>query len=151
MHLWCNASLAPGKMRATDRGFTLLEALVASALLAFGLSGAIRLSLASLAATQTNRNLDMASALAQDLAECWGLQTSQCQNMFVQSTSLQPFSANPHLTFVRTWQVHSIPLQGMPAEHLQELQISVSWQEGSKKPEIQWRQRRANTPLWVGL
>jgi hypothetical protein len=119
--------------------------------LAFGLSGAIRLSLASLAATQANRNLDMASALAQDLAECWGLQTSQCQNMFVQSTSLQPFSANPHLTFVRTWQVHSIPLQGMPAEHLQELQISVSWQEGSKQPEIQWRQRRANTPLWVGL
>lgn len=138
-------------MRATDSGFSLLEALVASALLAFGLSGAIRLSLASLAATQANRNLDMASALAQDLAECWGLQTSQCQNMFVQSNSLQPFSANPHLTFVRTWQVHSIPLQGMPAEHLQELQISVSWQEGSKQPEIQWRQRRANTSLWVGL
>lgn len=138
-------------MRATDSGFSLLEALVASALLAFGLSGAIRLSLASLAATQANRNLDMASALAQDLAECWGLQTSQCQNMFIQSTSLQPFSANPHLTFVRTWQVQSIPLQGMPAEHLQELQISVSWQEGSKQPKIQWRQRRANTPLWVGL
>ncbi len=151
MHLQYNASLVLGKMRATDRGFTLLEALVASALLAFGLSGAVRLSLASLAATQANRNLDMASALAQDLVECWGVQTPQCQNMFIQNNPIYPFSTDPDLPFNRTWQVRSIPVQGMPPEHLQELQLSVSWQEGNQHPEIQWRQRRANTPMWDGL
>ena len=138
-------------MPATDKGFTLLEALVVSALLAVGLSGAMRFSLATIAATQANRNLDMASGLAQDLAECWGVQTLQCHDMFLQTSPLHPVSVDPDMGFVRTWLVRSIPLEGMPPEHLQELQISVSWQEGKSRPQIQWRQRRANTPLWAGV
>jgi prepilin-type N-terminal cleavage/methylation domain-containing protein len=137
-------------MPATDKGFTLLEALVVSAVLAFGLSGAMRLSLASLAATQANRNLDMASGLAQDLAECWGVQTPRCQGMFLLTNPLHPVSTDPQLSFVRTWVIRSIDVDGMPPEYLQELNISVTWQEGKNKPEIQWRHRRANIPLWSG-
>lgn len=138
-------------MLAIDKGFTLLEALVVSALLAFGLSGAMRFSLATIAATQANRNLDMASGLAQDLAECWGVQTLQCQDMFFLISPLHPVSVDPDMGFVRTWLVRSIPVEGMAPEHLQELQISVSWQEGKSRHQIQWRQRRANTPLWAGV
>jgi len=52
-------------------GFTVLEALFASAVLALGLFGSFQLSLASMSANQSQRNLDLASGLAQDLAECW--------------------------------------------------------------------------------
>ena len=55
----------------SQAGFTVLEALFASAILALGLFGSFQLSMASMAANQSQRNLDIASGLAQDLAECW--------------------------------------------------------------------------------
>jgi Tfp pilus assembly protein PilV len=54
-----------------QQGFTVLEALTASALLALGLTSAIQLSTLSFSANQASQNLDLASGLAQDLAECW--------------------------------------------------------------------------------
>jgi hypothetical protein len=132
-------------------GFTVLEAVVASALLAFGLAGAMRLSVAAVAAAQLSRHVDVASGLAQDLAECWGLQTPLCQGLFSQSGALYPVSTDPSLAFVRTWQVRSVPVPGMPLAQLQELRISVSWQEPTGSTQITWLLRRANTPLWVGL
>ncbi len=123
---------------------------MASALLALGLSGAMRLGMASLAATQLSRHVDVASGLAQDLAECWGLQSPRCQILFTHSDTVHPVSTDASLEFVRTWQVLSIPVPGRPAEQLQELQIAVSWQEGADTHRIQWHQRRASTPLWVG-
>lgn len=135
--------------KAQPAGFTVLEAVVASALLAFGLAGAMRLSLASLAATQVSRHVDVASGLAQDLTECWGLQSPRCQSLFTQSGTLHPVSTDPALAFVRSWQVISLPVVGMSSDALQELQISVSWQEPTGTQQLQWRHRRASTPLWV--
>lgn len=142
-------------MQATDSipihgGFTVLEAMVASALLAFGLAGAMRLSMITLAATQISRHVDVASGLAQDLAECWGLQTPSCQSMFQTGDTHYPIDTDPHLGFVRTWQVRNVPVAGMPAMHLQELQIAVSWLEGPLPQRIDWQHRRASTPMWVG-
>lgn len=134
-----------------NAGFTVLEAVLASALLALGLAGAMRLSVATLAASQLSRHVDVASGLAQDLAECWGLQTPRCQGLFHQSGAVYPVSTDLSLAFVRTWQVRSFPVSGMPLAHLQELRISVSWQEASGNAQMQWLYRRASTPLWVGL
>jgi hypothetical protein len=54
------------------------------------------------------------------------------------------------LAFERTWQVLSIPIADMPPAHLQELRIVVTWQEDLQAMQIEWRHRRASTPLWVG-
>ncbi len=134
---------------ARAAGFTVLEALVVSALMAFGLTSAMRLSLEALAAAQHSRNVDIASGLAQDLAECWGLQTPRCQMMFLQNVPLFPLSTDPNLGFVRSWTVHHIPVKGRPAEQLQELQISVTWSDSAQGAQVAWLQRRASTPLWV--
>jgi hypothetical protein len=134
---------------AQTAGFTVLEAVVASALLAFGLAGAMRLSLASLATSQVSRHIDVASGLAQDLAECWGLQSPRCQSLFTQSGTLHPVSTDPALEFVRTWQVINLPVAGMSSDALQELRISVFWQEPTGTRHLQWHHRRASTPLWV--
>lgn len=136
--------------RQVHAGFTVLEAVLASAMLAFGLAGAMRLSVATLNASQLSRHVDVASGLAQDLAECWGVQTPSCQHMFQSKDLLYPLAAHPDLAFARTWQVLSIPMADMPPAHLQELRIAVTWQEAQQAMQIEWRQRRASTPLWVG-
>ena len=56
--------------RPVHVGFTVLEAVMASAMLAFGLAGAVRFSVATLNASQLSRHVDVASGLAQDLTEC---------------------------------------------------------------------------------
>jgi hypothetical protein len=123
---------------------------MASGLLAFGLAGAMRLSVATLNASQLSRHVDVASGLAQDLTECWGVQTAACQRMFQAKDMLYPIATHPDLAFVRTWQVLSIPMADMPPAHLQELRIAVTWQEDQRSMQIEWRHRRASTPLWVG-
>ena len=141
-------------MQVTDpnkmTGFTLLEALLSSALLAFGLAGAMRLSASGLAATQSSRYLDVASGLAQDLAECWEVQTAGCQNMLLQQGVVFPLSNDPAMGFERTWQISNIAMPGMPAQHLQEIRIQVSWQVAGQSTQIEWLARHAATPLWVG-
>ena len=137
--------------RQAHAGFTVLEAVVASAMLAFGLAGAMRLSVATFNASQLSRHVDVASGLAQDLTECWGVQTPTCQHMFQTKDLLYPIATHPDLAFVRTWQVISIPMADMPPAHLQELRIAVTWQEERQGMQIEWRHRLASTPLWVGL
>jgi hypothetical protein len=137
-------------MQARPTGFTVLETLVASALLAFGLAGAMRVSSTSLAAMQLNRHMDVASGLAQDLAECWEVQTPFCMSLFQQSAWLFPISTDPTLGFARTWQVQDIPIPNMPPQHLQEIRIAVTWQEAGQVTKIEWLARHASTPLWAG-
>ncbi len=136
------------------QGFSVLEAVVASALLAMGLAGAVRLSATSLAATQVHRNLDLASGLAQDLAECWGVQTAACVQAFSSTSDLAPLSADPGLVFQRTWQIQGVSMPNTPATtltSLQELRIRVTWMEGLRRSELLWVKRRASTPAWVGI
>ena len=137
----------------SSQGFTVLEAVLASAVLAMSLAGSVRLSSASLTATQAHRNLDLASGLAQDLAECWGVQTAICTQQF-SSSQWSSLSNDPTLLFTRTWQISAIPIPGAPAWSLQELRVTVRWPDGRGHPqgsELVWRHRRASTPSWAGL
>lgn len=132
------------------RGFSLFEAMVACALLALGMAAAVRLSMITLSASQSIRNLDVASALAQDLGECWAVQTSLCLQQFENVTGIAPFSNDPQLVWTRTWQETTVNLQGAPPGSLKELKIKVTWPEGDQTLELLWVKRRASTPTWVG-
>lgn len=132
------------------RGFSLFEAMVACALLALGMTAAVRLSMITLSASQSIRNLDVASALAQDLGECWAVQTSLCLQQFENVTGIAPFSNDPQLVWKRTWQETTVNLQGAPPGSLKELKIKVTWPEGDQTLELLWVKRRASTPTWVG-
>lgn len=132
------------------RGFSLFEAMMACALLALGMAAAVRLSMITLSASQSIRNLDVASALAQDLGECWAVQTSLCLQQFENVTGVAPFPNDPQLVWKRTWQETTVNLQGAPPGSLKELKIKVTWPEGDQTLELLWVKRRASTPTWVG-
>jgi len=138
-------------MTRAESGFTVLEALVTSALLAFGLAGAMRLSTTSMAAAQLSRHVDVASGLAQDLAECWHVQTPSCLTLFQHSGAVFPLSTDPGLGFERTWTLQNISIPNMPPQHLQEIRITVTWQEAGQSTQVVWLARQASTPHWVGL
>ena len=135
-------------------GFTVLEAIFASAILAIGLSGVFQLSIASMAANQSQRNLDLASHLAQDLAECWQVPTAFCVSLFQSSNGTSVLNSEIGVEFERTWHMTSISTPNANPNLLQILQISVKWP--SQNPpgstaELAWHIRRASTPTWVGL
>ena len=135
-------------------GFTVLEALFASVILALGLYGSFQLSTASMAAHQSQRNLDLASGLAQDLAECWHVPSAYCLSQFQSSQNSSPLSTEAGIPFERSWNTTAISTQGTDPMLLQNLQISVKWPSPDKSnspPELSWQIRRASTPTWVGL
>ena len=131
-------------------GFTVLEAVIASGLLALGLAGSVGLSAINWTATQAHHHLDLASGLAQDLAECWGVQTATCLQAFSSSADLSPLSTDLGFHLQRTWQVNNLPVNGASMGSLQELRIQVSWLDGLNSSELVWIKRRASTPTWVG-
>ena len=65
----------------SSQGFTVLEAVLASAVLAMSLAGSVRLSSASLTATQAHRNLDLASGLG-DEGGRWALRRHAFRTRF---------------------------------------------------------------------
>lgn len=138
----------PSKSQTT-RGFSVIEALLACGLMALGLAASVRLSMISLSASQANRNFDIASALAQDLGECWDVQTPLCMQQFASTSEFSPFPNNSQLAWTRTWQVSNVAMPGAPAGRLKELRIKITWPEGDKKSELLWVLRRASTPSWV--
>jgi Tfp pilus assembly protein PilV len=144
--------MALNRMHQTHstQGFSMIEAMVACALMALGLAASVRLSMITLSAAQSVRNLDMASALAQDLGECWGVQTPLCLDQFKSTASFAPFSNDPSPTWTRTWQETDISILGAPSGPLKELTIKVTWPEGDRSSELVWVKRRASTPTWVG-
>ena len=129
----------------------MLEALIASGVLALGILGSVQLSQYSLRATEVQRNLDAASGLAQNLTECWGVQTALCQSEFSSASSMAPFATDPGMAFDRTWEVNNIPIAGAPSGSLQELRIKVRWMEAlpqqgpNQTSELLWVKRRAST------
>ena len=135
-------------------GFTVLEALFSSAILALGLFGSFQLSTASMAANQSQRNLDIASGLAQDLAECWQVPSAFCISQFQNLQNTGALSTEAGLQFERNWNTTAISTQGTVPTLLQNLQISVKWPNQDKlngSNELRWEIRRASTPDWVGL
>lgn len=158
-------------------GFTLIEAVMASALLALGLSAAMHLSAEALASSQFNRHLDLANGLAQDLAECWQVQTPNCLAQFTPTGPLTPVSTDDTLEFIRTGSISELSPNSAPGTSgapgapgasavivspnlsseqvptLKALQIEVSWPWGptsGQNAQAIWRVRRANTPVWEG-
>jgi Tfp pilus assembly protein PilV len=135
-------------------GFTVLEALFASAVLALGLFGSFQLSLASMSANQSQRSLDLASGLAQDLAECWQVPSAFCIAQFQNLQNTDALSTEAGIQFERRWDITAISTQGSDPNLLQNLNISVAWPSQDKlndKTELRWQIRRASTPHWVGL
>jgi Tfp pilus assembly protein PilV len=135
-------------------GFTVLEALFASAVLALGLFGSFQLSLASMSANQSQRSLDLASGLAQDLAECWQVPSAFCIAQFQNLQNTDVLSTEAGIQFERRWDITAISTQGSDPNLLQNLNISVEWPSQDKlndKTELRWQIRRASTPHWVGL
>ena len=138
----------------SQSGFTVLEALFASVILALGLYGSFQLSTASLAAHQSQRNLDLASGLAQDLAECWQVPSVYCISQFQSSLHTSALSTEAGIPFERSWNTTAISTPGTDAMLLQNLQILVKWPNPDKSnstSELSWQIRRASTPAWVGL
>ena len=135
-------------------GFTVLEALFTSAILALGLFGSFQLSTASMAANQSQRNLDIASGLAQDLAECWQVPSAFCTTQFQNLQNTGALSTEAGVQFERRWNTTAISTQGTDPRLLQNLYISVKWPSHDKlngSTELRWQIRRASTPHWVGL
>jgi Tfp pilus assembly protein PilV len=95
----------------SQAAFTVLEALFASATLALGLLGSFQLSTASMAANQSQRNLDFASGLAQDLAECWQVPNDFCISQFQSSQNASTFSTESGIQFEKTV-IHLILITG---------------------------------------
>jgi Tfp pilus assembly protein PilV len=138
----------------SQSGFTVLEALFASVILALGLFGSFQLSTASMAAHQSQRNLDLASGLAQDLAECWQVPSVYCISQFQSSLHTSALSTEAGIQFERSWNTTAISTPGTDAMLLQNLQILVKWPNPDKSnstSELSWQIRRASTPAWVGL
>ena len=138
----------------SQSGFTVLEALFASVILALGLFGSFQLSTASMAAHQSQRNLDLASGLAQDLAECWQVPSAYCISQFPSSQNSSALSTEAGIQFERRWNTMAISTQGSDPNLLQILNISVKWPSPDKlngNTELKWQIRRASTPHWVGL
>ena len=134
-------------------GFTVLEALFASAVLALGLFGSFQLSLASMSANQSQRSLDLASGLAQDLAECWQVPSVFCISQFQNLQNTGALSSEAGIQFERRWDITAVSTQGSDPNLLQNLNISVAWPSQDKlngKTELRWQIRRASTPHWVG-
>ena len=138
----------------SQSGFTVLEALFASVILALGLFGSFQLSTASMAAHQSQRNLDLASGLAQDLAECWQVPSAYCISQFQSSLHTSALSTEAGIQFERSWNTTAISTPGTDAMLLQNLQILVKWPSqatSNSTSELSWQIRRASTPAWVGL
>jgi Tfp pilus assembly protein PilV len=138
----------------SQSGFTVLEALFASVILALGLFGSFQLSTASMAAHQSQRNLDLASGLAQDLAECWQVPSAYCISQFPSSQNSSALSTEAGIQFQRSWNTTVISTQGPDPMLLQNLKILVKWPSqdtSNSTSELSWQIRRASTPAWVGL
>jgi Tfp pilus assembly protein PilV len=137
----------------SQSGFTVLEVVFASAVFALGLLGSFQLSMASIAANQSQRNLDIASGLAQDLAECWQVPSAFCASQFQSSYNSNALFTEAGSQFERNGNITAISTQGTDPRLLQNLYISVKWPSHDKlngSTELRWQIRRASTPHWVG-
>jgi hypothetical protein len=107
-----------------------------------------------MSANQSQRNLDLASGLAQDLAECWKVPSAFCTAQFQNLQNTGALSTEAGVQFERSWLITNISTPSQNPQLLQNLQISVKWPHQDKpdsSAELHWHIRRASTPTWVGL
>ncbi|MEN9888485.1 MAG: hypothetical protein RL559_522 [Pseudomonadota bacterium] len=128
-------------MRA--QGMALVEAMVASAVLAIGVLGAARLSLHAQASLRETRALSQAQVLAAQTLGCALAGQSPC-----------PSAAVTVQGGVR----YSVTLERSPlSAELQSLQVMVEWApaDGTASPNalrrLRWETRLSGLPGWLGL
>jgi Tfp pilus assembly protein PilV len=133
---------------AQQHGMALVEALIASAVLAIGLLGAAQLALKSQQTATENRQNTVGQMLALEAMDC------------LQAQAQTPTAACPAQ--------HSIVVQGTrytrqaqasPQGQSTDLLVQVSWpnrrvggaSSDHSDPQISWRSSVSNLPSWVGV
>jgi Tfp pilus assembly protein PilV len=133
---------------AQQHGMALVEALIASAVLAIGLLGAAQLALKSQQTATENRQNTMGQMLALEAMDC-----------------LQAQAHTPHAPCPAQ---HSIVVQGTrytrqaqtsPQGQSTDLLVQVAWpnrrvggaSSDHSDPQISWRSSVSNLPSWVGV
>jgi len=108
----------------TERGFTLIEALVAAALLGLGILGATTLAMHSLNAGVASHQQITALALASNAVECWRSGSTLCPASATLSASRESLSST---TLNGT--VYNVRSAVTPTAYakLQSIQVTVNW------------------------
>ena len=118
-------------------GMALVEALVASALLAVGLLGASRLTLRAIDAALQTRQQEQAQALAREALDC-------------AQAGIQPCQAAERVT--RQGVSYRVQMQTTPlGQHLSEVSVRVEWPGANALQQIQWHTRVSTLPDWLGV
>jgi Tfp pilus assembly protein PilV len=111
----------------------MIEALIASALLAVGLAGAARLASSTLLAGHESRHQHLALGMAQDILECWGVPSAHCQSWFPTLLTAADGSSSldaQGMRFARSWRISTLwpsPYSFEALPGLQELSVRVQW------------------------
>jgi len=125
--------MSQGQSRARQaQGFTLIEALVAAALLGLGMMGTITLAMHSLQAAWSSRQQNTALTLAQNTIDCLRSGPALCTDSAALASTGQ---AQETQTWSGTvYQINSA-LSSTDLAHLQGLQVTVKWQPtGNSSP-----------------
>jgi prepilin-type N-terminal cleavage/methylation domain-containing protein len=113
----------------TAHGFTLIEALVAAAVLGLGILGTTTLAMHSLNAEAANRQQITALAMANNTVECWRSGPVLCPASAPWSTGGDSLSSTTLGGTVYT--VHSVVSWAVDAK-LQAIEVTVRWRPTSK-------------------
>lgn len=90
----CSSSFK-NRGRSVARGYTLVEVLIASSILAMGLAAAFRMSLAMGTQEEINHRMAMGLSLHENAARLYQLGIDDFQNLLPASGGLVTFSATP--------------------------------------------------------
>jgi len=114
------------------QGYTLIEALVAAALLGLGMMGAITLAMHSLQAAGSSRQQSTALALAQNTIDCLRSGPALCTDSAALASTGQ--MQETQTLSGTAYQINST-LSSTGLAQLQGLQVTVKWQpSGSSSP-----------------
>ena len=132
--------IEPGA-RTGERGFTLIEVLIALLILMVGMAGILSLQLTSMKATSFSRHATEASSLAEDKVE--ELRTVPLNSVRFASGTDQVDSrgvADAEGLYTRTWTI-------VPGIETTIVNVSVSWTERGNEPyTISMADMRTGTP-----
>lgn len=109
---------------SSEKGFTLVEVLLALCILVFGVLGLAHLQVDSLQYNQTSRRMSEASVLAQrKMEELMGLNYTHA--------ALQSQALNERVELEGTYRVSWGVEEDMPEPATKTIQVEVAWQDGA--------------------
>ena len=133
---------------AHQEGMALVEALIASAVLAIGLLGAAQLALKSQQTATENRQNTVGQMLALEAMDC------------LQAKAYTPNAAcSAQQSFVVQGTRYTLQAQTSPQGQSTDLMVQVAWpnrrvggaSSDHSDPQISWRSSASNLPSWVGV